>query len=398
MIFHEIDMQGSNLTQRLSTTPGVSGAVEGRFLYAQDIDTFVFSSATAFKNYIGFQTVEVSGSAQHIHMTLAEDTLTFVSGIGLTVTTTPASKKVTFTSIPTWGKITSPWGETISATSVGDTLTFEASGGSVNINTLAPGIKGINIGGKQSMYVIKSAASPGLIYAGQSGDLIKLASSSLYFNCDPTNRRITVSVGSGDGFLAPGRKIWVYQTTAPAGWIIHTNTSSQNGTLLAVKAASGTYAVSGGTIAGSWAHPTHKHSGATHFHYTQGHIHSLSSHVHSTSNVVLSLSQFPNHAHNYYDRFAGSGAGTTFGSGLNGQIQRLSYTRTSAGVVKSDGNMPAYGTSHGHGNTGINTGGAPVIEGAGIYVAHNSWDSSDNSLEADAWRPVMNQGIIIQKV
>lgn len=54
-------------------------------------------------------------------------------------------------------------------------------------------------------------------------------------------------------FIASGRKLWLYENTAPVGWSIVAVTDA----VLAVKGGSNAYNVSGGQTAGSWTQPDH---------------------------------------------------------------------------------------------------------------------------------------------
>lgn len=56
-----------------------------------------------------------------------------------------------------------------------------------------------------------------------------------------------------NNFFASGRKMWVYENTAPTGWSIVSVTDR----VLAVKGGSNAYNVSGGNTAGTWTQPDH---------------------------------------------------------------------------------------------------------------------------------------------
>ena len=63
-------------------------------------------------------------------------------------------------------------------------------------------------------------------------------------------------------FFTSGRKVWLYENTAPTGWTIATSVGDK---LIAVKGGSDAYNVSGGTMAGTWnvtglaSHNPHTH-------------------------------------------------------------------------------------------------------------------------------------------
>ncbi len=65
-----------------------------------------------------------------------------------------------------------------------------------------------------------------------------------------------------NNFFTTGRKLWLYEDTAPTGWTI----VSVSDCVLAVKGGSDAYNVTGGTTAGTWAQPTHTHTGPDHAH------------------------------------------------------------------------------------------------------------------------------------
>ena len=57
-------------------------------------------------------------------------------------------------------------------------------------------------------------------------------------------------------FIASGRKIYLYENTAPTGWTIEAVTDA----VLAVKGGSQAYNVTGGQLAGTWTQSSHSHS------------------------------------------------------------------------------------------------------------------------------------------
>lgn len=58
-----------------------------------------------------------------------------------------------------------------------------------------------------------------------------------------------------NNFFASGRKVYLYENTAPTGWSIVSVTDR----VLAVKGGTGSYNVNGGNTAGSWSH-YHEHN------------------------------------------------------------------------------------------------------------------------------------------
>ena len=92
-----------------------------------------------------------------------------------------------------------------------------------------------------------------------------------------------------NNFFAAGRKVYLYENTAPTGWSITAVTDS----VLAVKGGAGLYNDTGGTNVGtSWANlKAHTHTGPSHTHTGPSHTHTGPSHTHalgqsgSTANI-----------------------------------------------------------------------------------------------------------------
>ncbi len=81
-----------------------------------------------------------------------------------------------------------------------------------------------------------------------------------------------------NNFFATGRKLWIYENTAPTGWSI----VGVSDVAMAVKGGTGLYNVNGGNVAGtSWANlKAHTHTGPSHIHSGTGlsapnHAHTL---------------------------------------------------------------------------------------------------------------------------
>jgi len=68
-------------------------------------------------------------------------------------------------------------------------------------------------------------------------------------------------------FITSGRKLWLYENTAPTGWTIVAVTDS----VLAVKGGFQAYNVTGGQTAGTWTQPNHTHTMNTHNHQWYNH-------------------------------------------------------------------------------------------------------------------------------
>lgn len=406
MIFYEVDMQGSNWLQRLSTTPGTS-AGDGRFAFIEDINTFAYTEEELFEGsywhpYFTFQKIGVSGQSD-IQANLASDTLQF-SPTGLTIITDPASKKLTFVAKNTIGKITIVGQPEILSIIPNDTLTFSVSA-NINIST-NPATKTVTISGDPSIGYIASP-SQSSISSDIPSDLLHISSSNLFFNTFPASKEIIVALGRNDNFFASGRKIWVNQSIAPAGWTIVADTT---GNVVAIKSASGTYNVAGGTVAGTWSHPTHTHTGNNHNHTTFDHTHPMDTHVHATQYHTLTESELPAHVHEW-DDMVSLPVGGNLGTGLQGQSRLVSrdaagnkhtlpapFNQTSSTMKNPDGSSPSsVGIPHWHNASTPN--GATVTDpgGGGVVITHSSGTTSNNFGDTDLWRPLANQGIIISK-
>lgn len=180
-----------------------------------------------------------------------------------------------------------------------------------------------------------------------------------------------------DRELPTATKVWFWQNTAPTGWTIDVTAAAD--AVLAVKAGSGTYAVAGGSQAGTWTQPDHVHSGGSHTHTFTG-----VDHLHATANHTLTISEMPNHAHAYglYHTNANFSAGTQsavrYGTPLIETL--MTYTHYTGG-----------GKAHNHGNTG----------GADRSLAGTTGASGTTNTGASAtsniWRPVANVGIICER-
>ncbi len=136
-----------------------------------------------------------------------------------------------------------------------------------------------------------------------------------------------------DRELPTATKVWFWQNTAPTGWTI--DATAQADAVLAVKSGSGTYAVAGGSQAGTWTQPNH---------------------THTTGDHTLSIAEMPEHTHVAWSLSVGVGAAAG-----TGYIQNTTATSSTGG-----------GGSHNHGATG-------------------------GSATANTWRPVANVGIICSR-
>jgi len=136
-----------------------------------------------------------------------------------------------------------------------------------------------------------------------------------------------------NNFFVSGRKLWLYEDTAPTGW----TTVSVTDAVLAVKGGTNAYNVNGGNTAGTWTQPNH----------------------------TLTVNEIPVHRHT----LQGSGGATT------------AYSATDCyGVMGGNAGPGTKYDTTGHGETSLgDTGGGQ---------AHN---------HGDTWRPYATVGIIVEK-
>lgn len=66
-----------------------------------------------------------------------------------------------------------------------------------------------------------------------------------------------------NSFFETGRRLWLYEDTAPTGW---TYLASIVDRVIGVKGGSNAFNVAGGNQAGTWAQPNHTHTGPSHNH------------------------------------------------------------------------------------------------------------------------------------
>jgi len=160
-------------------------------------------------------------------------------------------------------------------------------------------------------------------------------------------------------FFTSGRKLYLYENTAPTGWSI---VSACADGLLAVKGGSQAYNVSGGNRAGTWTQPNHTHTGPSHTHTG------------------------PSHNHQWYKTVAGAGtAGRTWNSG--GTEVDLPQGDVKNGTVSAIGSET---TQKDVGNSYTSK------AGTGVTGASGTGNTSANAT-VNTWRPLANVGIIVQK-
>lgn len=160
-------------------------------------------------------------------------------------------------------------------------------------------------------------------------------------------------------FLATGRKLWLYENTAPTGWTIEAVTDG----VLAVKGGAQAYNANGGTEAGTWTQPNHTHTGPSHTHTG------------------------PSHNHQWYNSLAAAAHDQSYNSGgsaanLVGNVSKdANYWYIYASTIVTSYGMPDQYTA----NSGT---GATGAEGTG---------ASGGGATANTWRPAAKVGIIVAK-
>lgn len=196
-----------------------------------------------------------------------------------------------------------------------------------------------------------------------------------------------------DRELPTATKVWFWMNVAPTGWTIDATAAAD--AVLAVKAGSGTYAVAGGSSAGTWTQPDHLHSQPTHTHTQPTHTHSFTGvdHLHMTAFHVLTIAEMPSHTHL-----------APTGTGLAG-IYEVPKPATVVGAEAYDYIQSAPTTStgggqgHNHGNTGAADRSLAGTTGAsgGDTTGASGNDNTGNSATANTWRPLANVGIICER-
>ena len=117
-------------------------------------------------------------------------------------------------------------------------------------------------------------------------------------------------------FIASGRKLWIYENTAPTGWTIEAVTDA----LLATKGGSNAYNVTGGQVVGTWTWPS----------------------------TTLDATMIPAHTHQLGSR--DSTAGDSASTGGREFIQDYGYAGSGYGVASTSSSIGG-GLGHSHGST-----------------------------------------------
>ena len=416
MKFHEIDTVGNIWIQRLATKPAWGSADEGRIIFTQDNNTMYYGTDTGWTSSFVFKNIAVAGQATVVALN-DDDTLTFVSGTGITVTTNVGAQSVTITTkdteivhADTIGAVGTKTHATIDA-HIDSKTQHQATGeivGTTNSQTLtnktlttptivAAGWSNANhthvdvpTGGIISHNSLsdKGTTSHANVDAhiasetehGATGKVVGTNNSQTLYNktlitpviasfANATHNHMSVA-GGGILFVS-GAKIWIYENDATKwpGWSI---SASSTDAVIAVKGSTGAYNVAGGTQAGTWSQPTHTHAGVDH-------LHTGGEHTHDTSSHVLTYDEIPAHRH----QLAWSDPGV-------------------AGPYARQWGFGSYTGSAGWGNTTPVGGGLGHDHGA-TASASGYTGASDRDLTvganatASTYRPLAHVGIIIVK-
>lgn len=206
-----------------------------------------------------------------------------------------------------------------------------------------------------------------------------------------------------DRELPTATKVWFWMNVAPTGWTIDATAAAD--AVLAVKAGSGTYAVAGGSQAGTWTQPdhlhtqpTHTHTQPTHTHTQPTHTHSFTGvdHLHSTENHTLTIDEIPSHRHSVCPlaSYRSGGAPSAIG-GVDLPTTTLYTAYTGGGKAHNHGNTGAADRSLA-GTTGAG-GGDTTGAGGGDTTGASGNDNTGNSATVNTWRPLANVGIICSR-
>ena len=100
---------------------------------------------------------------------------------------------------------------------------------------------------------------PQAIHINDVQDAIEALETKLGIDSSGDTNSIDYKVNN---FFVSGRKLWLYEDTAPTGWTIVSVTDA----VLAVKGGTQAYNTTGGNTAGTWTQPDHTHTIPDHWH------------------------------------------------------------------------------------------------------------------------------------
>jgi len=379
MQFHEIDMDGIFWLERLASLPSWTSTDEGRIVYSIEDQNIFYGNAiewvslpiNVFK-YISAQ----SGVA--IEATSTNNTLTVTGENGIVVSTVPYNKELYITGSNSFGEVSTDFGSVLAKNS-SDDINFLGDNG-LRV-TAVDSTKSVTFTGSNAYSgvvaggVLMSSTTPYDALELIAGDGIILASEwhTVYddtLDLDVGVASVTISTTMFDtvnDFFTSGRKLWLYENSAPTGWTILTACSDG---LLAVKGGTQAYNVAGGTSAGTWT---------------------ITGHTHTTSDFTLTETNLP--AHYHFTATNESMTNKTAMVALSSTNSIPFYSSYLAPLLPENGYM-FYGGSAGVTPTIGKT--SPSGGSGGVALPHNHGATSSSN-ETSLWRPKAYVGIIVQK-
>lgn len=368
MEFHEIEMTGSFWVERASL-PSWTAADVGRIIYSTDDNSIYYGSNTEWvclPIYL-FKTIAVSGQTS-INASTSTDTLTFSGSNGISIETNATGKEVLISAGNSFGTISAS-GVDLNATIASDTLTLSGDNGlDIDIDSVS---KTITFIGSNAFSTVETdnLSMDALTFSDTfelvGGNGIELTP-TWSENGGVGTASISIASTAYDivsSFFSSGRKLWIYENSAPTGWTILTSCADG---LLAVKGGTNAYNVTGGNQAGTWTQPTH---------------------THTLGNTALTESQIPSHYHFIATNESMLNKNTGAVVQLTNSNSVPFYTNYTTGTV--DNGYLFFG-----GSVGVQpTIGRSSATGSGTAHGHSVTSVST----ANTWRPKAYVGIIIQK-
>jgi len=167
-----------------------------------------------------------------------------------------------------------------------------------------------------------------------------------------------------NNFFATGRKLWLYENTAPTGWSIVAVTDR----VLATKGGSNAYNTTGGTSAGTWTQPNHTHTGPNHRHTGYDHV------------------------HKWYESNSGSHDQSHNSSGVATNLDSLTILDDKNGLGKVILPDTPSEDAQTHFDDLYTS-----EEGSGSYTGYSGTGATGGGATAATWRPYAAVGIIVTK-
>jgi len=405
MQFHEMDIIGEHTIQTV-TSPDIatySSSDKRRFVYNSTLDTVVIGTNTKWVPFYGVGEINVSGQSD-INANARADVLTFVNGNGITFTPNPTAKSLSLSTSYSFGRIVAS-GLSIQTIVAGDTFIFDTPGIQSGFNIFTnPTTRTVSLYAFPSWGSVAVTGQSSILMGYPSGSYttrmltFAAASPSVTVVSNTTSRTITIDAGAtADGFFTDGRRMWLYENTAPSGWNIIYGTADS---LVAIKGGTGgiaSYNNTGGYLWGLWIQTAHTHAEYPHNHNGPSHTHTVGTHSHTVYGVCPSIAETPLHYHTYPDRTVLVGGGGEVGVSRQGNVAGQLSDLTSLSSGQYD-----YATST------LNPGGAvhSHISGTAAATMTNQVDVSTftpagyvstAAYEPNTWRPYAHVGILCER-